>query len=81
MLLYHSQLMSHPRLVKFVRLELHTLIAKNIYNSLSDLIITVIHFTHALQVIQWNYLSAPIATLTNTDSFKLAVSQVCHMKP
>ena len=34
-----------------------------------------------LTVVQWNSLPAPIATLTDLDSFKQAVSQVCHIKP
>ena len=34
---------------------------------------------YPLIVVQWNSLPAPIATLTNLDSFKQAVSQVCHL--
>ena len=34
-----------------------------------------------LAVVQWNALPAPTATLTNLDSFKQAVSQLCHVKP
>ena len=36
---------------------------------------------HPLTVVQWNHLPPHIATLTNFDSFKQAVSQVCHSKP
>ena len=34
-----------------------------------------------LAVVQWNNLSASTATLTNFDSFKLAVSQEYHHRP
>ena len=34
-----------------------------------------------LTVVLWNSLPAPIATLTDLDSFKQAVSQVCQIKP
>ena len=34
-----------------------------------------------LAVVQWNNLSAGTATLTNVDSFKLAISQECHFRP
>ena len=34
-----------------------------------------------LAVVQWNNPSASIATLTNLDSFKLAVSQAYHHRP
>ena len=34
-----------------------------------------------LAVVQWNNLSASTATLTNLDSFKLAVSQEYHHRP
>ena len=36
---------------------------------------------YPLTVVQWNHLPPHIATLTNLDSFKQAVSQVCHSKP
>ena len=32
-------------------------------------------------VVQWNSLPASIATLTDLNSFKRAVFQVCHSKP
>ena len=34
-----------------------------------------------LAVVQWNNLSAGTATLTNIDSFKVAISQECHFRP
>ena len=34
-----------------------------------------------LAVVQWNNLSARTATLTNLDSFKLAICQECHFRP
>ena len=36
---------------------------------------------YPLTVVQWNHLPPYIATLTNLDSFKQAVGQVCHSKP
>ena len=36
---------------------------------------------YPLTVVQWNSLPASIATLTDLDSFKRAVCQVCHSKP
>ena len=36
---------------------------------------------YPLTVVQWNNLPASIATLTDLDSFKGAVCQVCHSKP
>lgn len=36
---------------------------------------------YPLTVVQWNYLPASVATLTDLDSFKRAVSQVYHSKP
>ena len=36
---------------------------------------------YPLAVVQWNNLPVPVATLTSLDSFKEAVSQVCHSKP
>ena len=38
------------------------------------------HFS-PLTVVQWNSLPGPIATLTDLDSSKQAVNQVCHIKP
>ena len=35
---------------------------------------------HPLAVVQWNNRPVPVATLTSLDSFKEAVSQVCHNK-
>ena len=34
-----------------------------------------------LAVVQWNNLSAGTATLTKISSFKLAISQECHIRP
>ena len=36
---------------------------------------------YPLTVVQWNSLPASIATLTDLNSFKRAVCQVCHPKP
>ena len=36
---------------------------------------------YPLTVVQWNKLPASVATLTDLDSFKRAVCQVCHSKP
>ena len=36
---------------------------------------------YPLAIVQWNSLPAPITTLTDLDSFKRAVCQVCHSKP
>ena len=36
---------------------------------------------YPLRVVQWNSLPVSIATLTDIDSFKRAVCQVCHSKP
>ncbi|MCG8032702.1 MAG: reverse transcriptase domain-containing protein [Candidatus Thiodiazotropha taylori] len=36
---------------------------------------------YPLTIVQWNCLPSTVATLTTIDSFKRAVSQVCHIKP
>ena len=36
---------------------------------------------YSVAVVQWNNLPVPVATLSSLESFKEAVSQVCHIKP